>query len=275
MDKEKDMNIYYFSGTGNSLFIASEIQKAIPGADLRPMNSFVASAKVLPASESIGFVFPIHGFGLPAIVSDFIKKLDLASVKYIFAVATRGGSPTLALNEIDILLKKKDRRLNSFSYVNMPNNSYFVHDLNTLEEMNAKLKDAAAEAAKIVDAIKNGKEGTAKDPELNFANVIVFRILRFLLVATRYLGFGSAFYVDSACTGCRICEVVCPSGKIAIADGRPSWRNRTRCDVCVACVNYCPTNAIHNRGLKTSLTFPAGRYHHPGITANQIARQKE
>ena len=268
------MKIYYFSGTGNSLFVAREIQKGISGADLVPMNSYANDARVTPEEERIGFVFPIYGFGLPAVVTNFIRKLDLASIKYVFAVATRGGSPTTALKDIDVLLKKKGKRLNSFFYVNMPNNSYFIHDLNTPEEMNEKLRDATAGVANIVDEIEKGGDGINKDPELNFTNGMMFKILHSLFTSTRYLGFENAFFADSTCTGCGICEAVCTSGKITLTDKKPSWSKRTKCNVCIACVSYCPVNAVHNKHLKASLTFPDERYHHPNVTADQISKQK-
>jgi ferredoxin len=269
------MKIYYFSGTGNSLFVAREIRKGIPGADLIPMNFFADSAAVIPESERIGFVFPIHGFSLPCIVTNFIRKLCLASTKYIFAVATRGGSPTNALKDVDSLLKKKGKRLSSFFYVNMPNNSYFIHDLNTPDEMNGKLKNAAAEVAKIINEINNGGNRIDKDRELNFVQSVIFRILHSFFNGTRYLGFENAFYVDSTCTGCRICESVCPSGKITLVDERPSWQKQTRCHVCLACVGYCPVKAVHNGKLKVSRTCPDGRYHNPYVTADQISEQKK
>jgi ferredoxin len=239
------------------------------------MNFFVDSAAVIPESERIGFVFPIHGFGLPHIAANFIRKLDLASIKYVFAVATRGGSPTNALKDVESLLKKKGKRLNSFFCVNMPNNSYFIHDLNTQEEMNGKLKNAAADVAKIVNEINNGGNRKDKDHELNFANSAMFMILHSFFNSTRYLGFENAFYVDSTCTGCRICESVCPSGKIKLVDKRPSWQKQTRCHVCLACVSYCPIKAVHNGKLKVPQTCPDGRYHNPYVTTDQISEQKK
>jgi ferredoxin/flavodoxin len=267
------MKIYYFSGTGNSLFVAREIKKAIPSAELVPICRSTGSDAVFPEAERVGFVFPIHGFGLPAIVASLIKKIDFASVKYLFAVATRGGSPTIATREIESLLKKKGKGLDSFYYVNMPNNSYFIHDLGTPEDTREKLEDAEVEAARIAREIRDGSAGIDRDAELNFANSLALRLVHRLLNGTRYLGFGNAFTAGAACSGCGICRSVCPAERISLIDKRPFWQEQVQCRICLACVSYCPNKAVHNGRLKVSKACPEGRYHHPAVTADDISRQ--
>lgn len=70
----------------------------------------------------MGFVFPIHGMTFPIPVKKFIKKLDLKSTKYIFGVATRGGSQHRAFIEIEKILKKRGKSLNSYFTLNMASN---------------------------------------------------------------------------------------------------------------------------------------------------------
>jgi len=77
------------------------------------------------------------------------------------------------------------------------------------------------------------------------------------------------FLLDEACTGCGICESVCLSSRIRMADGKPEWVTED-CHYCYACFNYCPSQAI---GVK-HYTKKLGRYHHPDITAEDIKAQK-
>ena len=62
--------IYYFSGTGNSLHAAKELQNRIPEANLISMVSLINKDGVETASETIGFVFPIHFVTAPIFVRD-------------------------------------------------------------------------------------------------------------------------------------------------------------------------------------------------------------
>ena len=102
--------IYYFSGTGNSLHVAQELQKRVPGAKLIPIVSLVREKSVTASAKTVGFVFPHYASSLPRIVHTFIEKLDLSSAGYLFAIATRGRTETMAFVEIDKILKGKGKR---------------------------------------------------------------------------------------------------------------------------------------------------------------------
>ena len=115
--------IYYFSGTGNSLHVAKELQKRIPEANLIPMVSLFNKDIIETNEETVGFVFPIHLMTIPWNVKSFIEKLDVKSAKYIFAIVTRIGSPcSTAFTRIEKILKKKGKSLDSYLILNMASN---------------------------------------------------------------------------------------------------------------------------------------------------------
>lgn len=80
------------------------------------------------------------------------------------------------------------------------------------------------------------------------------------------------YTVDASCTGCGTCEEVCPANKIKLVDGKPEWQKDVQCYFCYACFNYCPTQSIL---VGKKYAQKDGRYSHPGVTANNIAAQKE
>ena len=102
-----EIEIYYFSGTGNSLHIARELQKRIPEIDLIPIVNLLDKDTIETNAETAGFAFPVHRMTIPIPVKKFLKKLDLKSASYIFAIATRAGTQHIAFSEIDDILKKK------------------------------------------------------------------------------------------------------------------------------------------------------------------------
>jgi Pyruvate/2-oxoacid:ferredoxin oxidoreductase delta subunit len=61
-----------------------------------------------------------------------------------------------------------------------------------------------------------------------------------------------------------------------MADRRPVWEERIDCHGCFACLNYCPEESIQvqSKWYLKSYTEQNGRYHHPAITAKDIAGQK-
>ena len=59
--------IYYFSGTGNSLYVAKDIAAKTVGT-LVPIASVVGSNVIKVDSEVIGIVFPVYYGELPVII---------------------------------------------------------------------------------------------------------------------------------------------------------------------------------------------------------------
>jgi len=87
----------------------------------------------------------------------------------------------------------------------------------------------------------------------------------------RFPNMERSFYADESCNGCGICEKVCPTSKIKLAEGKPLWADSVHCAYCFACLHYCPAEAVQIKGRKTA---EKGRYHHPAIKAADIAAQK-
>lgn len=84
--------IYYFSGTGNSMFIAKEIQKRIPDSEILPIASLMKKDKIKSRGKTIGIVFPVHALTIPLVVMKFLRRIDLSEAEYIFAIADRYGT---------------------------------------------------------------------------------------------------------------------------------------------------------------------------------------
>jgi len=101
--------IYYFSGTGNSLHVAKELQKRIQDTKLIPIVNLLNKEVIEAKSGSVGFIFPIHLAMSPAPVRKFLEKIDLKSTEYIFTVVTRAGSQHRAFIDLRKILKRKVR----------------------------------------------------------------------------------------------------------------------------------------------------------------------
>lgn len=63
------MMVFYFTGTGNSLYIANQIEKnpvSIPQA--------IHGERAVYSADSIGIAAPVYGYELPQMVKDFLKR---------------------------------------------------------------------------------------------------------------------------------------------------------------------------------------------------------
>ncbi len=268
--------IYYFSGTGNSWYVAKELKKRIPETELISIVSLLNKEIIEVSGKKVGFVFPIHLSMAPAPVMEFLRKLNLTSVEYIFAVATRAGSQHRAFVDLEKILKKEGKSLDSYFTLNMASNDpkfegWHQATAEEVAKLGSKVQNNLGSIQKIV--LNKGK---SREKDTDFIiSVPVFSLLSPLLpTLNKFYNF--EFYSDSKCLGCGTCEKVCLSGKIKIIDEKSVWQDDVQCYFCNACLNYCPQKAVQIKSTRflRSYTPENGRYHHPEATADDIAGQK-
>lgn len=268
--------IYYFSGTGNSLHVAKELQKRIQKAVLVPIVNLLDKNIIKSRGDAVGFIFPVHLAMAPAPVIKFLKKLDLKSAEYIFAIVTRSGSQHRAFKDLKKALAQKNKNLNAYFTLNMASNDPKFEGWHrvTEEEMVDIESEVHNNLEYISDIVLNKDKSYEKDTHFT-QPLPVFSVLSlFLPVLNRF--YNAEFYSDSKCRGCMTCEKICLSGKIKITGEKPAWQEDVPCYLCHACLNYCPEQAVQiksNRFLR-SYTKENGRYFHPYTTAEDIAAQK-
>lgn len=262
------IEIYYFSGTGNSLHVARELQRRLPGTKLLPMVHLLRQDIVKSQASTVGFVFPIHMTTLPIPVKAFIRKLNLSSASYTFAVATRIGITHSAFDRIDGLLRKKHCRLDAAFTLNMPSNDPKFDYRPLPEEETARLEYAVQTRLNTMAPVIAAQEHS-RMPDTEYTDKIPFlKPISLLVTLTEHMK--DDLYADEKCTGCGTCQQVCLSGKISMAGGLPVWHDTVKCWHCSACLNFCPVQAAQIR----SHTEKNGRYAHPYATVADIAAEK-
>jgi ferredoxin len=270
--------IYYFSGTGNSLHAARELAKRLGDAKLIPIAGLLDQDTVKTQAETVGFAFPVYLMSLPGDVRAFLTKLDLASARYIFSVETRGISLSLADIQVNRLVGKKGRRLDAAFALDMGNNSPTgirpaPGNKNWPDEIAAER--IAELETHVQDRLAFMRDIIANKDRYRKRGILYpFRILigNLFLALSKKIKAQIEYKADDTCTGCGICERVCLSGRIKMTDGKPLWRDDVTCRFCFACFNYCPRQSIL---IGQWYTAKEGRYHHPDVSAQDIAAQKE
>lgn len=263
------MEIYYFTGTGNSMFAAKEMYKRFQDASLIPVLSLLNTKKIKPEAKIVGFVFPIYQTTLPIPVRKLLRRMSFENTAYIFAIATRIGTTHSAFGEIDRILKKQGRQLDLYYSLNMPSNDpKFDYEVPTQDRIKELEETALQELDRLSGIIGRMEANRGKDD--NCATRIPFvSILSYLVKLTE--GHFLNFYHDEKCSGCGICEKVCTSGKIKMLNGLPVWQTAVECYKCSACLNYCPLQSVQ---LK-SFTEKNGRYSHPYAEVEDIEAQRK
>ena len=269
--------IFYFTGTGNSLHVARELQRRIPGSELIPMVRHLKDTSIRPKARSIGLVFPIYLTSIPKPVRMFLEILDFTSVDHVFAVATGSTTFNIADIVIDRILKKKGKKLDQFEIVKMASNTPTglkpgKGNMKWVEEISKEdLQRIDREITPEIDriALDIGKRTDHKNVKMTYP----LRLLSYSVMnpLTRNMKSEIGFYSDDSCIGCGSCEKVCPSGKIRIDGERPVWIEEVSCYFCFACFNFCPQQAILVKGKYDKKD---GRFHHPDVSIEEIFHQK-
>lgn len=258
------VNIFYFTGTGNSLKISKELALRLKDAEITPMAAAIRSG-VISDSKIIVLVFPVYMFGLPRIVNYFIKKFaKQMKNKYIVAIAANGGTVAGTLVLLDKKLKSKGLYLSAGFSVKTPSNFILEFTLEEDEVLHI-IEEADQKVDEIATAIQAEEilpldRGTRKDCIVKTG--ILNRFLS-ILIPVMDLSFKST----DACISCGICEKVCPVDNITLKNGIPKWHHH--CEQCFACINNCPNNAIEYMNLSAGKK----RYHNPYIKLQELMKK--
>ncbi len=250
--------IFYFTGTGNSLYAAQNVatkqgDKLISIAECLKNNTVDFT---LRDDEKIGFVFPIYFWGLPTIVIDFISRLNFKNYigQYLYTILVCGGNIGDSDNSIKRKLMKKNYHLNTVFTLVMPDNYILAFNLLTPEnQIQAILKKTDEKLVEINEIISHQEKNTTKIDKKLLAKLQTLTSYPFY----KYGRNTKPFFATDDCTGCGLCEQICPCQSIHLVNGKPSWSQK--CTQCLGCLHRCPVHAIQY-GKKT---IPIGRYVNP------------
>jgi len=255
-------SIYFFSGTGNSLKVAKDLCRILNDCEVISMTRAMQQNELYNKAERVGFVFPLYFLGAPAIVFDFMKKIDLKNSKYLFAIITsHGGGAGAAIYQLNKLLKLNSKKLHAGFSIEMPGNYIPMYDIVSEDKQKLVFNKADEKVKEIAEIIKKNQENI-KRQTFQFIGAFINK-----LFSRNVNKSDKNFIVNENCNSCEICEKVCPVKNIKIIEGKPQWQHK--CQRCLACIHFCPTEAIQygNKTIKRS------RYHHPDININEIIDQ--
>ncbi|MEG1583501.1 MAG: EFR1 family ferrodoxin [Anaerovorax sp.] len=240
--------IFYFSGTGNSKWVAEEIGQSV-GEEAVDIAHLMQQGikKIIPGKkEKIGIVFPVYAWGAPELVMEFLDYIQMKEDPYVFVVCTCGEEAGHVMK----LVQKKIKVDVGYSII-MPNNYILGFDVDDEEIAKGKIDNAKLRIIQICQYINaNEKMMDCYGGSLSFLKTHVAN--KFFNLFCRNT---KGFYVEESCDGCGLCQENCPVKSIKIVEGKPIWGKQ--CTMCLSCIHRCPKKAIqYGKGTKNK-----GRYY--------------
>lgn len=244
--------IFYFTGTGNSLFaaetLAREGERVISVVDAVKERRFHYT---LEAGEPLGFVFPVYFYTVSDPVLELVRNLTVENAGFVYAVIPCGASIGLAGGFLKSELKKRGLDLQRVDVLVVPDGALIFYDIDAPEHLALQLDAATEKLESIREAVAqrqpNRITGSAAAGKAGLA-------------AYHLCQSTKKFFADDRCIHCGKCESICPAGAIRLQDGKPVWV-KDKCLKCCGCINRCPAAAIQYGGK----TAARGRYVNPAL----------
>lgn len=253
--KKSKRIIFYFTGTGNSLYIARQL--AEENTELLSIPQMVKQGKYEFEADEIGIVYPIYGHMPPNMVRRFIQKANLKA-DYLFAVLTYGNRKCNAVEIWDEVSRQAGKRFDYIGTIIMVDNWLPNFDMNkqmkidkripgNLQKITADINGGRHWHEPITEEERQQHQGfmqrSGLDPEVGF------------LIKSE-----KSFTVTDACIDCGICTYVCPRGNYELTSRGAKMSGD--CEFCFACIQNCPQKAIQFRKSEDG-SFPDGTEKNP------------
>lgn len=223
--------LFYFTGTGNSLYVARQF-------DQNPISipQIINNQDLVFEDETIGVVWPVYTGEPPKMVLEFLKKATFKT-DYLYMILTYGKDDSDAPEYIANLAKGWGLNIDYIHSILMVDNYLPSFDMNEQVAIDKKIDEQLAVALQDVkDRKKEIPEPTQEDRDFHQRAAKIF-------AENPGLINGEQITVTNKCAGCGICSRVCPIGNFYIEDGI-SKRKQETCEFCLACAHNCPSKAI-------------------------------
>jgi NAD-dependent dihydropyrimidine dehydrogenase PreA subunit len=251
-DSKKIIDLYYFSGTGNTLLVAESFAGHISqlGYTTNLIQMERSSPEQIDRGHIIGLAFPVAMSTFP-FVWDFIHGLPRTSGTEVFILATMAGGSVGLVGRLKTVLLRKGFTPLGAHQVRMPANIFFVQDEDSNERLRGEgIASAELFAEKIV-------AGTANWPCIPIVSDIAY-LLYLLVISSWKIKLHQKIFryiVDeSKCIKCGLCSRLCPVDNISL-DSLP--RFGLKCQYCMRCISFCPVHAIKSKFLYKNRTYKA------------------
>ncbi len=246
------IGIVYFSGTGGTETAArsfaeqAQAKGLVVGLEELGRSTGTSARKTLLESSAewdcLLLLFPVYATNAPAPVYEWIRSWSPAAGQRIAVLSVSGGGEvwpnTGCRAECCRQLEKKGFRVVYEAMLCMPCNWLVpTHDHVAMHLLAALPR----KTERILSRILSGSIRRT-DHRKGF---LVRQLAKYEQSGSR--SFARKLRVDTTCNGCARCARDCPTGNIAMHNGRPQFANE--CLMCFKCVYNCPVRALQSNNI--------------------------
>jgi ferredoxin len=231
--------ILYYSGTGNSRYVAQRIA-CTTGDALVCLGERIKAGdtSTIHAQERLVICVPTYAWRIPRIVEEHLRATAFDGQPNVWFVMTCGDNSGNAAKFAARLCASKGWQYMGTRDVVMPENYVAMFQVPS--------KQAGMEIVKRAEPLIDELALVILHDEkfVEHKSSVVDKFLSGVVNGPFYATCVSAhkFTASDACVGCGKCAELCVLNNIELVDGRPTWGKN--CTHCMACISGCPTLAI-------------------------------
>ncbi len=232
------MVMIYFSGTGNSEYIACRFSERM-GINCHSIEENVDFEKLISQTDTLAVCYPVYGSTVPRIMREFAEKYgSVISEKKLIIFCTQMCFSGDGARAFARLIPGCEKNVVYAEHFNMPNNICNLPFLPIREAERIRKKKAADR--KVEHVCRNLQKGISKKRGWTAGAAVLGKIQNRGFPKMEEKG-RSSFQADLDCTQCGLCVKKCPVHNLELAEGNVVQKNR--CNLCYRCVNSCPQKA--------------------------------
>lgn len=178
--------ILYFSGTGNSRYVAKKIAE-ISGDEVISINQRLKAQDyaTISSDKPLVFVGPIYAGRLPRVMDEYIKKVNFMGTKCAYFIGTCAQTPWMTVQYVEKLCKEKSFALLGFNSVVMPQ-GYIAGGGIQPKDINDKiLKEAEPKIVKIAETIRDKQTLPKEQPDKAIMSKVLNPIMYSMMISAK------------------------------------------------------------------------------------------
>ena len=242
--------ILYFSGTGNTKFVAEKFEHELKLNGIKTeIHSIEQAVPIAPDTYDLlilgcpkYYEFPMLHF-----VNSIKQRLQAGKKEIpVLAFCTQTGPLKTNFNGMAKVLARKNHQLIVSKSFQMANNFLIFKSFQQTDEQDIKdrIDQIDPQVKELVTAFLN------KKAQMEHVGFFMGGMEHLVAVSCDKLFpvFAMKYSASDACVSCGMCEKMCPKQNITIKGGKPQFGKH--CMFCMRCINLCPANAILYHGVK-------------------------
>ena len=258
---EQKTGIFYFSGTGNNLYVAKKLGELLNTNDIYPFRLLEEGQICLEEYQKIIFCVPAYYSHIPSYVREVLKKVHLKPEQKIYDIVVCGGNRGRSVEDLRECVSVAGGSVTGEYMLMLPGNYILAYGALPGWVIAVENSVATQKIKRIARAITQGSGERIKKEGIFYKKSQEEQNQK---VIADFQKIGAAYTVADSCIGCGNCAKVCSVLNITMVNGKPEFGKN--CEQCMACIQWCPKRAIDYE-MKAS---KRKRYHHPEITLTEM-----